>query len=62
MQSSNPDYAFNLAVSLERVGQVKTALDYYNVALQLADNTNVNFNTASVLTRIHALSAISHSN
>jgi tetratricopeptide (TPR) repeat protein len=61
-ESSNPDYAFNLAVSLERVGQVKTALDYYNVALQLADNTNVNFNTASVLTRIDALSAIRHSN
>ena len=56
-ETSNPDYAFNLAVSLDRIGQNKTALDYYNVALQLADNGNVNFNTATVLARINSLSS-----
>jgi len=61
-ESNNPDYAFNLAVSLEHVGQAKTALDYYTVALQLADSTIVNFNTAAVLARIDALSAASYSN
>jgi Flp pilus assembly protein TadD len=61
-ESNNPDYAFNLAVSLEHVGQAKTALDYYNVALQLSDNVTVNFNTATVLARIDALSDTSYSN
>lgn len=32
----NPDYAFNLAVSLEHIGQAKLALDYYRRAVQLA--------------------------
>ena len=60
-ESSNPDYAFNLAVSLDHIGQIKTALDYYNVALQLADNGTVNFNTATVLSRINSLSSIKDS-
>lgn len=61
-ESSNPDYAFNLAVSLDRIGQVNTALDYYNVALQLADTGTVNFNTATVLARINTLSSIKDQN
>ena len=62
LESDNPDYAFNLAVSLDHIGQINTALDYYNVALRLADNAPVNFNTATVLARINALSAVTQSN
>src|SRR5690606_17241404 len=35
--SSNPDYALNLAASLDRMGQREAALDYYRVALKLAE-------------------------
>lgn len=35
MASTNPDYAFNLAVSLEHIKQPKPALTYYQLALQL---------------------------
>jgi len=60
IESSNADYAFNLAVSLEHVGQQQSAIDYYNVALELADNSAVSFATSSfdraaVISRINAL-------
>jgi len=60
IESSNADYAFNLAVSLEHVGQQQSAIDYYNVALELADNSAVSFATSSfdraaVISRIIAL-------
>ncbi len=56
IESSNADYAFNLAVSLEHVGQQKSAIDYYNVALDLADNSAVSFDSAVVISRINTLS------
>ncbi len=61
IESSNADYAFNLAVSLEHIGQQQSAIDYYNVALELADNSAVNFATSSfdravVISRINTLS------
>ena len=55
--SVNPDYALNLAVSLDRLGQHETALDYYNVALRLADDRRAGFDPSVVLARIQALSA-----
>lgn len=60
---SNPDYAFNLAVSLDHIGQQKSAIDYYNVALELADNSAVSFATSSfdsavVIARIKELSSL----
>ena len=58
-QSTNPDYAYNLAVSLDQIGQTRSALDYYHKALELADESQVNFNSASVMTRINTLAAIS---
>jgi Tfp pilus assembly protein PilF len=36
MQTDNPDYAFNLAVALEHLGQNRPALDYYRKALDLS--------------------------
>ena len=36
LQPDNPDYAFNLAVSLERISQPRIATGYYRKAMQLA--------------------------
>ena len=54
-ESANADYALNLAISLDRIGQVKTALDYYNTALQLADEQAAQFDSAKILARIQTL-------
>ena len=63
LETSNPDYAFNLAVSLDHIGQQQSAIDYYNVALKLADNSTAGFATVSfdrvvVISRINALSSL----
>ncbi|MBA2592721.1 MAG: tetratricopeptide repeat protein [Pseudomonadota bacterium] len=55
--SKNPDYSFNLAVSLDRLGQGRAALGYYRRALDAADRGVKGFDTAQVLTRIQALSS-----
>ena len=56
LQSGNPDYAYNLAVGLEHVGQPKLALEYYQRALQLTAVTNrANFSAAAVRERISTL-------
>lgn len=54
----NADYAYNLAVSLDQMGQAKSALSYYRIALKLADKTSVSFNTSRVLARIQKLSGV----
>lgn len=54
--SSNPDYALNLAVSLDRIGQRQAALDYYNTALRLGEQRPAGFDPAAVLARIQSLS------
>ena len=51
----NPDYAYNLAVSLDHLGQGKLALEYYRRALALAGNRAVGFNSAQVEARIREL-------
>ena len=51
----NPDYAYNLAVSLDHLGQRKLALEYYRRALALAGNRAVGFNSAQVEARIREL-------
>lgn len=56
--NTNPDYAYNLAVSLDQIGQVKAALDHYRQALKLADKRRVSFNTSQILARIQKLSGI----
>jgi tetratricopeptide (TPR) repeat protein len=52
---ANPDYANNLAVSLDHIGQVQAALDYYNTALELARNKTAKFRHADVSKRIRTL-------
>ena len=54
----NADYAYNLAVSLDQMGQTTSALSYYRSALKLADKAPVSFNTSRVLARIQKLSGI----
>jgi len=54
---ANPDYAFNLAVSLDRMGQGAAALNYYREALALSDARPARFDPADALERIGALEA-----
>jgi len=60
LQPDNPDYVYNLAVSLDQIGQSRPAMDYYSKALELADTTQVSFNTANVLARVNDLARISN--
>ena len=51
----NPDYAYNLAVGLDRLNQGKLAIGYYQRALALATNTPGNFNRIMLRRRLHEL-------
>jgi tetratricopeptide (TPR) repeat protein len=54
----NPDYAYNLAIGLEHLGQQKIALEYYRKALQLAgERGSGNFDPARIQARIAQLAA-----
>lgn len=53
--SGNPDYALNLAVSLDHLGQWETAIDYYDTALRLSDEQAAGFDSANILARIQYL-------
>jgi len=58
LDPANPDYAHNLAVGLEHVGQQKLALGYYRRALQLASaKGRANFNISQAQERIGNLAA-----
>ncbi|MGK5061317.1 tetratricopeptide repeat protein [Janthinobacterium sp. LB3P112] len=51
----NPDYAFNLAVGLDRLNQPRLAATYYQRALTLAQTTPAAFDQAVVQTRLREL-------
>jgi len=51
----NPDYAYNLAVSLEHLRQPGPALDYYRRALSLAQKRNAGFDASVVQERAQQL-------
>ena len=56
IQPTNPDYAFNLAVSLERINQPKLALTYYLRAQQLMQSKGgANFDPVRLSARIAQL-------
>jgi Tfp pilus assembly protein PilF len=58
--SSNPanaDYAFNVAVGLDRLNQPKLAIVYYQRALALASNNPGTFEHAAARRRLHELTA-----
>jgi Flp pilus assembly protein TadD len=54
-EPENPDYAYNLAVSLEHLRQVGPALDYYRRALALTGGRNVSFDQTAVQARVQQL-------
>ncbi len=57
LEPGNPDYAYNLAVGLEHLGQQKLALGFYRKAQQLASvRGSANFDTARIQERITQLS------
>jgi tetratricopeptide (TPR) repeat protein len=51
----HPDFAYNLAVSLDRLHQAKPALEYYRRALALAQDRPISFDKAQVSKRISQL-------
>ena len=51
------DYAYNLAVMLDKLSQPKAALSYYKKASELSDNSVIHFSEKSVLERIEQLEA-----
>jgi tetratricopeptide (TPR) repeat protein len=53
---ANPDYAFNLAVSLDQLRQKKPALEYYERALTLSSKRAATFNPAQARARVQELS------
>jgi tetratricopeptide (TPR) repeat protein len=53
---SNPDFAYNLAVSLEHIGKPKLALEQYRQALTLAQQRATSFDPAAVRKRVEELS------
>jgi tetratricopeptide (TPR) repeat protein len=55
--SQNPDYAYNLAVSLDHLGKYHEARGYYQDSLRLAAGKNINFSVDSVQKRIALLGA-----
>jgi len=58
LEPSNPDYAYNLAVGLEHVGQPKPALGFYRRAAELAAaKGHTHFNLAQAQQRISELAS-----
>lgn len=57
-QPNDSDYAFNLAVSLEHLGQTRPALQYYRIALDLSfAKGRANFDQGLAIERVGQLSA-----
>lgn len=56
LDSENPDYALNLAVSLDHMSKYEAALDYYKKSLNLANSKEAGFNASAVQNRIGELS------
>jgi len=52
LQIGNPDYAYNLAVSLDRLGKAAAAAGYYRRALELARDNGAAFDQPSVHDRL----------
>jgi Tfp pilus assembly protein PilF len=56
-QPDNPDYAFNLAIGLEHLGQTRLALEHYRKALDLSFRKgHANFDQSLVIQRVGQLS------
>jgi tetratricopeptide (TPR) repeat protein len=56
LDPDNPDFAFNLAVSLDQMRQSKLALEYYRRAIALSSTRSTGFDRNQVSARIADLS------
>ena len=56
LDPDNPDFAFNLAVSLDQLHQPKLALEHYRRALALAEKRSASFASETARTRVQQLS------
>jgi tetratricopeptide (TPR) repeat protein len=54
-EPDNPDFAYNVAVSLDHLRQIKPALEYYRRALELAATRGASFDAAAARERIAQL-------
>lgn len=54
-EPGNPDYAYNLAVALDHLGQFDAARDYYRKALAASDGGEAGFPVAAVRRRLEQL-------
>ncbi len=52
---TNPDYNYNLAVSLDRIGQRASAVKYYEAAVGYTDSRQARFDPALALARIQSI-------
>lgn len=59
--SGNADYAYNLAISLDKLDQNRLALEYYQRALELSQKSGSNLNKATVINRIQSLQSMPQS-
>jgi tetratricopeptide (TPR) repeat protein len=57
-QRDNADYAFNLAVSFDHLGQIDAAVKYYRMALELSAKQSTSFRPDDVRRRLKAMSSI----
>ncbi|HEY6094202.1 MAG TPA: tetratricopeptide repeat protein [Gallionellaceae bacterium] len=57
LESTNASFAFNLATSLDHLGQNKLAAQYYQQALQLDPSGNAGFDRAATEQRLNKLNA-----
>ncbi len=55
LDSDNPDYAYNLAVGLDHLSKSRAALEYYQLALQLAGSQRAGFEHGAVTRRIQSI-------
>lgn len=55
-EPDNPDFAYNLAVSLDHLRQPAQAREFYDRAIALAEKRSANFDLASARTRLGQLS------
>jgi Flp pilus assembly protein TadD len=61
LEPDNTELAFNLAVSLDRLGQRKLAAQYYQRALQLDPEHHADFDNAKISKRIDELTGMTRS-
>ena len=55
LDANNPDYAYNLAVSLEQINKPEIAINYYTEAINNAQVMHSTFNTELIKQRIEVL-------